>query len=151
MVNRKTFLFALLSLLLPVAVSALPLATGLAVGFGDAVYPSDVNIGPLAPPGLDEVASMTAEALSEPWGPEWVDRYVAEKNRLAFSVSFNDLLARLLPLDRFSLSVPRTEENGVVVVARSGGSDPVYLTVSWEREDGMPKIVAVSISGDAFV
>ncbi|WP_320130138.1 hypothetical protein [uncultured Sphaerochaeta sp.] len=130
-------------------VSGAPLGTRLSVTYGNPLFPADPVIGQLVSQKNGQVETLTAQALSENWSVDWLERYVSKDMRYGFSKSFNDILASLLPQKGFVLSAAKKEEDIISVPIRLSNTDDLeitYVTFVWEVvKDGGYQLVSLSL------
>lgn len=88
------------SLLIMVSLCMLPLTAQEATSFHEAYeaqLPSDATIGQIVRGVAGSAEEITHQALEESYGPVWLERYVSEVLRKAFTNTYDKQLASLLP------------------------------------------------------
>jgi hypothetical protein len=66
----------------------------------DAQLPTDAMIGQIVRGEAGSAEEITKQALREPYGPVWLERYVSEILRKAFANTYNEQLVSLLPAEQ---------------------------------------------------
>ena len=66
----------------------------------DAQLPTDAMIGQIVRGEAGSAEEITKQALGEPYGLVWLERYVSEILRKAFANTYNEQLVSLLPAEQ---------------------------------------------------
>ncbi len=133
-------------LLVGTPVAALPLSTQLSITTEDPMLSQDPVIGQLVQPQDLSSEAYTAEALSEPYSPDWVEKYVSPDVRFSFVRTFDKDLALLLPQTTFSLGKAIKRQDTISVPFRYG-DQMRYGTFVWiEISQGLYTLVAITLN-----
>ncbi len=145
--NKHLFLWLLLACLLggpPIV--ALPLSTQLSITTEGPMLGQDPVIGQLVQPQDLSSEAYTEKALSEPYSPEWVEKYVSADVRFSFVRTFDKELALLLPQTTFSLGKAIKRQDTISVPFRYG-NQMRYGTFVWvEISQGVYTLVAITLN-----
>ena len=127
-------------------VAALPLTTQLSFTIEGPLFAQDPAIGQLVSPEMLSSEAYTAEALSTPYSPEWIEKYVSEDVRFSFIRTFDTELARLLPQTMFSLGKAIKRQDTLSVPFRYG-EEMRYGTFVWiEVSQGTYTLVSITLN-----
>lgn len=137
---------ALACLLVGTPVVALPLATQLSFALDVPLLAQDPAIGQLVQPQEGSSEAYTAEALSTPYSPDWVAKYVSQDIKFSFIRTFDKELALLLPQKKFALGKAIKRQDSISVPFRYG-EEMRYGTFVWiEISEGRYTLVSITLN-----
>ena len=138
--------FVLACILVISPVAALPLSARLSFSLDVPLLGQDPFIGQLVEPEKGSSEAYTADALSTPYSPEWVEKFVSKDVQFSFIHSFDKELAHLLPQKMFSLGKAVKNQNTVSVPFRYG-EEMRYGTFVWiEISEGRYTLVSITLN-----
>lgn len=145
--NKHNGLGLVLACLLVVSpVVALPLSTQLSFSLDVPILSQDPAIGQLVSPEKGSSEAYTAEALSTPYSPDWVEKFVSQDIQFSFIRTFDKELALLLPQTKFSLGKAIKRQDTVSVPFRYG-EKMRYGTFVWiEISEGRYTLVSITLN-----
>lgn len=127
-------------------VAALPLSTQLSFALDVPLLAQDPSIGQLVQPEKGSSEAYTAEALSTPYSPDWVAKFVSQDVQYSFIRAFDKELALLLPQKKFSLGKAIKRQDSISVPFRYG-EQMRYGTFVWiEISEGRYTLVSITLN-----
>ena len=136
--------FACMLVISPVA--ALPVSAQLSFSLNVPLLSQDPSIGQLVEPKKGSSEAYTAEALSTPYSPDWVEKFVSKDVQFSFIRTFDKELALLLPQTMFSLGKAIKRQDTVSVPFRYG-EEMRYGTFVWiEISEGRYTLVSITLN-----
>lgn len=127
-------------------VVALPLSTQLSFTVDGPQLSQDPHIGQLVQPTKGSSEAYTAEALSTPYSPDWIKRFVSQDVQFSFIRTFDKDLSLLLPQTKFSLGKAVKRQDTISVPFRYG-QEMRYGTFVWiEISEGIYTLVSITLN-----
>lgn len=129
-----------------IPLSALPLGTQLSFTYGTPTLAKDPSIGLLIEPEEGSVEALSSQAISMAYSKEWIERFVSEDLRFAFTRTYDQVLAKLLP--QSSISVGKAiRGNDMIEVPLRFGPDMKYGSFVWiEVSEGVYTLVSITLA-----
>lgn len=144
--KHKGLCLLLVCLLVVSPVVALPLSTQLSFTHEPPQLSQDPHIGQLVEPKKGSSEAYTAEALSTPYSPDWVKKFVSQDVQFSFIRTFDKELAFLLPQTKFSLGKAIKRQDTISVPFRYG-EDMRYGTFVWiEISQGIYTLISITLN-----